>query len=168
MISPFSFQGRIGRLPYALWSFGILFSQHLFVWSVYRMNRMPLDIDGWFMIVPLRLLGWQPQLSWIVPIAGLACLLLVAWALAALAFRRAVDADVDEWLAAAAMVPLLQIPVIAFLCVMPTDVWRKSAPEPAATGAPPSAWPPAVQGMVAGTGLTLVAVACSTLVFRVY
>ena len=39
MTFPSSFQGRIGRLPYAIWSFGLFFSQHLVVALLFRMQR---------------------------------------------------------------------------------------------------------------------------------
>jgi hypothetical protein len=45
MVSPFSFQGQIRRLPYALWSVGIFFSQHLVTLIALRAYSVPLTFD---------------------------------------------------------------------------------------------------------------------------
>jgi uncharacterized membrane protein YhaH (DUF805 family) len=36
MVSPFSFKGKIGRLPYMLWSLAAFFSQHLVALSMFE------------------------------------------------------------------------------------------------------------------------------------
>ena len=71
--------------------------------------------------MPLRYLT-IPHPTDAVLILALAYLLIVAWVLAALAFRRAADANVSEWIATLAMVPGVQIPVMAWLCVAPSRV----------------------------------------------
>jgi hypothetical protein len=101
---------------------------------------------------------------------GVAYLLLLAWALAALAFRRAVDANVGGGIAAFAIAPVIQIPAILYLCIAPS----KAVPESGTPVEHPgvqelvSAWPSAFQGVFAGVGLTLVAVAIGTLIFGTY
>src|SRR5215471_2714639 len=114
MVSPFSFQGQICRLPYALWSIGIFFSQHLVTLIALRAYGAPLPFDrpviSWlFYITPLRALETLNQVS--IMIWALGYVLIVAWALAALSFRRAANANISEWVAAAAIAPVAQIPV---------------------------------------------------------
>jgi uncharacterized membrane protein YhaH (DUF805 family) len=166
MTFPLSFEGKMGRFQYALWSAAAFFSQHLAVLIACRLLRKTPDMDVLFWVAPLRSLVTQAQASDVILILALAYLLIVAWVLAALAFRRAADANISGWLAAAAMAPVVQIPVILFLAVMPP---RVAGTEPAPTGdlGAKNYWA-AVLGVVAGIGVTLAAVAVSTLVFGVY
>jgi len=102
-------------------------------------------------------------------IAGFAYFLLVAWVLAALAFRRAADANIQEGLAATVTAPIVQIPVILYLAAAPPRAAQTEndplfARDANASGNGMSA----ALGVIAGVGITLVAVALSTLVFRVY
>ena len=162
---PFSFQGRMGRIPYALGSLATFFSQHLVVWAVARTTRMTLQLDAVFWIAPLRVLATQSFVPAALLILAFAYFLIVAWLLAVLAFRRAADANLNEALAAAAMAPTVQIPVILYLMIAP--------PREAGAAAPvfprdDRHYAPAAIGVVAGIGLTLAAVAISTLVFGVY
>jgi len=163
-----SFAGKIGRPAYALASLATFFSQHLIVLAVFQALARPLTIDGWFWVVPLRSLARLEHVSALILVAALGYLLLSAWVLAALAFRRAADSGVSEWIAAYAIVPLVQIPVVATLCIFPSR--QTAEPVPAAdrrTRGDPG-WPPAVQGMIAGMALTLFAVAVGALVFGSY
>jgi hypothetical protein len=75
MKSPFAFAGRIGRPPYALWSLGVFFSQHLAVLAVSRTPGRPLEADWGFYLMPLRSLVtlerpskiyWLPLARWVV------------------------------------------------------------------------------------------------------
>ena len=111
----FSFKGQIRRLPYALWSFGIFFSQHLVTLAIIegrgiaprRLGWFTYDTDGWsFYVMPLRFAVVDDQASGILLLLALAYLLMVDWLLAALAFRRAANANLTEWIAAAAMAPM--------------------------------------------------------------
>ncbi len=162
---PFSFQGRIGRVPYALGSLTAFFSQYLVVWAVYRGMKITLQLDTVFWIAPLRVLATQNFVPAALLILAFAYFLIVAWLLAVLAFRRAADANLNEALAAAAMAPTVQIPVILYLTIAP--------PREASAAVPifprdEKNYAPAAIGVVAGIGLTLAAVAISTLVFGVY
>jgi Polyketide cyclase / dehydrase and lipid transport. len=167
---PFSFKGQIRRLPYAAWSLGLFFSQHLVVLTVFKMLGVSRTLDWWFLVIPLRSLVTfdQDYTSNRVLLLAFAYLLIVAWALAALAFRRAANADISEWIAAAAMAPIIQIPVIAYLCIVPARVAGDGPPVAENDGAQHSSWAPAVQGVVAGLAFMLFAVAISTLLFGVY
>src|SRR5437899_1380499 len=180
MITPFTFKGRIGRAPYAAWSISIFLSQYL----------IPLytgHLDVWSYLIPHRALravsgsvGLMPALG---AVLGAAYLLLVAWALAALALRRANDANLGGWVAAFAITPVAQIPVILVLCFAPSgpdrDLVRCFAPsEPdrearttfthVETSQQILMWASAAQGVLAGGALTLVSVALGTLVFGNY
>jgi uncharacterized membrane protein YhaH (DUF805 family) len=173
VVSPFAFAGRIGRLPYALWSLGIYFSQHLIVLAVSRTPGRPLDTDWGFYLMPLRSLVTLERPSNLLLISALAYLLVAAWALAALAFRRAADADEDGELAVLVIAPIFQLPIILGLCVASPRQAEDHSP-PAAVDAPdpekvaPREWAAAAQGVVAGIALTLIAVAMGALVFGVY
>jgi hypothetical protein len=164
MVHPFSFDGTMRRIPYALWSLAAFFSQHLFVLATYKIRGAPLMPDGWFFVLPFRALvtNWMSDAALIF---GLAWLLIAAWALAALAFRRSADANISEWIAAAAIVPVAQIAVIVFLSVAPHPLAAEVSTSP---GRPRSGWVSAVPGMVVGTALTLFAVAVGSLGFGSY
>jgi hypothetical protein len=96
-------------------------------------------------------------------------MLLEMWVLGALAFRRAVDADINRWIATLAVVPFLQIPVIVYLCIVPS---RAVPTRPAIVGPSEETafplWAAIMLGLVAGVLLALFAVAVSTLVFGSY
>ena len=165
MTFPLSFRGKIGRFQYLAWSAAAFLSQHLAVLIACRVLRITPIMDWIFWIAPLRTLVAQAYVSDIVLFAALAYFLLVAWVLAVLAFRRAADANLSEAIAAGAAAPVAQIPVILALAVMP--------PRPndeLASAATPGVkdYSASVLGVLAGIGLTLAAVAISTLVFRVY
>jgi uncharacterized membrane protein YhaH (DUF805 family) len=169
----FSLAGRIRPLPYAAASLAVFFSQHLVVLLVFRNQGRSLGLQGhlssdWgFYVAPLRRLVTLDHPPTLVLILALAAMLIAAWALAALAIRRAIDANVNGWIAAFVVAPVVQIPAILLLCVLPSRPDAHSVP--ADRLSPASAdWAATAQGVVAGLGLTLVAVATSTLVFRVY
>ncbi len=173
MVSPFSFRGQIHRLPFALWSVGIFFSQHLVTLIVFRAYSLPLHFDRplayWsFYVTPLRALATLNRVSDLMLILALGYLLIVAWTLAALSFRRAANANISEWIAAAAIAPVVQIPVILILCLAPPRI-----SEAALRGADTredgfTEWSAAAQGSIAGLGLTLASVAVGALVFGTY
>jgi uncharacterized membrane protein YhaH (DUF805 family) len=184
MMSPFSFQGQIGRLPYALWSIGLFFSQHLVALMVITAYGAPPHDPQWmFYVMPLRFgtLRGAPDL---VLILVLAYALAAAWALAALSFRRAANAGISVWMAAVVIAPVVQIAIILLLCVAPPrasaqDTSGRISPDdnvspgrgPAATDRRESSdlqWQAAVQGLLAGAGLILAAVALGVLVFGTY
>jgi uncharacterized membrane protein YhaH (DUF805 family) len=173
MISPFTFQGQIGRLPYALWSIGIFLSQHALTLLAFRAYGRPLPVswspDDWsFYLTPLRALVRLGQASDFMLILVFAYLLIVAWALAALSFRRAANAHISEWLAAAAVAPVVQVLVILYLCVVPPRASGHDSPGADTSGESAGRWTAAVQGLIAGLGLTLATVAVGALVFGTY
>src|SRR6516162_5239302 len=112
MWSPFSFQGKLRRLPYALWSLGIFFSQHLAVLALAGARGSRLQTDWSFYVMPLRSLVTLDRPSNLLLLAALSYLLIATWALTALTFRRAADAGLSEGMAVLAIAPIFQIPVI--------------------------------------------------------
>jgi uncharacterized membrane protein YhaH (DUF805 family) len=167
MQNPFSFQGQIRPLPYALWSLTLFFSQHAIARLLFTLHGFPPALDWSFLAFPLRsavTYNQSPPTYFVV--LALACLLIVDWALAALSVRRAVNANISQWVAAAAITPLLQLAVIPFLCVMPPRNVSESEPAIARTGDP--GWVAAAQGVIAGMLLTLYSVAVGTLIFGSY
>jgi hypothetical protein len=114
--------------------------------------------------MPLETLA-RRNLSGTMLIAALLCQLIIAWALAALAFRRAADARASGWVAALALAPVVQIPVILALSLRPS---RGAALEPPSDDDRPFDWATAAQGLLAGGTLTVVAVAMAALIFGAY
>jgi len=176
VITPFTFKGKIGRAPYAAWSVAIFLSQYLIPLYAGQLRKQ----DVWSYLIPHRALYAVGGNTDLMQALGAAYLLIVAWALAALAFRRANDANVGGWIAAFAITPVIQILAVLALCVAPSepdrDLVRCFAPsepdrEPrtivtqAGTSQPIAIWASAVRGVLAGAVLTLVAVALGTLVF---
>ncbi|SEO82242.1 hypothetical protein SAMN02990966_02963 [Rhodospirillales bacterium URHD0017] len=159
-----SFKGEMRRLPYALAAFALFFSQHLALLAFCEQGRTPaLDYD--FYLVPVHSFRTLYDASSPLLVLTFVYLLIVAWALAALSFRRAANADVNGWIAAAAIAPVIQVPVILFLCIVPPRTPTRAEQ----TGAPPTiAWAAAAQGVVVAIALTLIFVGLGALVFGIY
>src|SRR5208282_5718720 len=105
-----AFKGHMRRLPYALATSGAFFGQHLVALiACYTQDSQP-DLNWYFCLMPLRSLAKSGQASNAMLLLALAVFLLVAWVLAALAFRRAADANLSGWIAAFALAPVIQIP----------------------------------------------------------
>src|SRR5215475_6397843 len=115
MITPFTFKGKIGRLAYAAWSIPIFLSQYLI--PLYSGQLRNLDV--WAYLIPHRAL--QIGGGGMDIVVGVPYLLIVAWAVAALSFRRANDANVGGWVAAFAIAPVIQILAILVLCFAPSQ-----------------------------------------------
>lgn len=166
---PFSFTGRMPPLPYALWAFALFFNQHVIAFLVLlTQGRPPMAItsDWQFYLMPLQMLARRNWASNLTLILALGWLLIVAWGLAALAFQRAADADITGWIAAFAVAPVVQLPVILVLSVMPSRAADRDASLPIDVGVPDIAT--AAQGLAAGVALTVFAVAVGALLFGSY
>ena len=101
MSLPFSFAGRMRPLTYAVWSFGAFFSPHLIallVLGAQGHSFAAVTADGRFYVMPLQMLARHSGARDVTLILALGYLLVTAWALAALASRRAADAHVNGWL----------------------------------------------------------------------
>jgi hypothetical protein len=169
MLLPFSFDRQMRPFPYALWAFGMFFSQHaiaLLVLAARGPSFAPLALDHQFFLMPLQMLarhGWTSNTTLIL---SFAYLLIAAWVLAALSFQRAADADVSRWLAAFAVTPVVQLPVILILSVIPSRPVVRVTSQTNNIGA--SGMATAAQGLAAGVGLTVFAVAVGALLFGAY
>jgi uncharacterized membrane protein YhaH (DUF805 family) len=162
-----SFRGKIARRQYALWSCAIFLSQHLLVLIAFKLLGQPLRFDLGFALLPLRSALTLTRMSSFILLVALAYLLAVTWALAVLAFRRAADANIPEWIAVFVISPIAQIAAMIALGALPSRA--ASGPTPAADAtAPSSVWLPAVQGMLAGMALTLASVVVGALLFGAY
>jgi uncharacterized membrane protein YhaH (DUF805 family) len=169
MSLPLSFSGRIRPLAYLFASLGVFLSQHLTAIVAFEPSRQRLPAlaaDWHFYVMPLQTLAKHSNAPGPSLILALAALLLASWALSALAFRRAADADVSGWIAAFAIAPVVQIPTIVLLSVLPSRR-RGDDRTPAKPGAQLD-WATASQGLVIGVAVTLFAVAVSTLLFGAY
>ncbi len=156
------------RPAYALASISVFFSQHLTVWLIFAAAGQQPKLDWRFCVTPLRAIVTLQGASKFLFFLALAYLMIAAWFLAALAFRRAADAGVSEWVAALAIAPVVQLLVMIILCAAPP---RRSEPHPRSgfdSDFEEPGWVAAAQGVVAGLGLTLFAVAAGALVFGAY
>jgi hypothetical protein len=171
---PFSFTGRMRPFPFALWSAGVFFSQHLIAEYLFGMLARPFTLtqSGWFYVLPLPSLARQTIysgtiLTAMVLMSALACMVIVGWLLTALAFGRAADANISAWIAAWALAPIVQIPVMLALCLFPSRPARPH-PAPGREDIGAGEWAAAAQGILTGIGLTVLAVAVGALVFGTY
>jgi uncharacterized membrane protein YhaH (DUF805 family) len=177
----FSFKGQMRPLAYALWSLVVFFSQHIVVLATSKLLDQPLTC-AWagsllarpaacfssFLVMPLHSMVELGYTSTVMLLLAFAYSLMAAWCLAALAFRRAADAQIVEWIAAFVIAPIVQIPAILILCILPSRRATVSSAAVAASAAPRSDWMAAMQGGLAGMGLTLVSVALGALLFGAY
>jgi len=175
MLSLSWIEGRTRPSTYCKWSLAWLLSQYLAAFLVLKMFGGTLSLEQKLVqvfIVPLRYLGQMKgavlftPTPWLVTAAFL-LQVVTAWALAALAIRRARDAAINEWWAAAAILPPLQPLLVLILSRLPSRA-GPSSPSPATSDARARITVEAFQGACAGVGLTILAVATSTLVFGVY
>jgi len=175
MLSLSWIEGRTRPSTYCQWSLAWLLSQYLAAFLVLKMFGGTLSLEQKLVhvfIVPLRYLGQMGGAVLFTPtpwLATAAFLLQVvtAWALAALAIRRARDAAINEWWAAAAILPPLQPLLVLILSLLPSRA-GPSSPSRVTSDARARITVEAFQGACAGVGLTILAVATSTLVFGVY
>src|SRR5215470_6300383 len=167
-------EGRTRPSPYCRWSLAWLLSQYLIALVVLRTLGGPPSLEQMLVhvfVVPLRYLGqaidarlFAPT-TWLVT-AAFVFQVITAWALAALAIRRARDAAINEWWAAAAVLPPLQPLLVLILSLLPSRAGV--SPPPPTADAHARITVEAFKGACAGMGLTILAAAMSALVFGVY
>lgn len=155
--------GRISAPAYALVALLLILSQHALVAAAYRLTGTHLTADPMFWLVPLRRLAELPTLSPIEAALGFAFGLAIAWALALLSLRRASDANFGYALAALAIVPILQIPIVALLAAMPREPVNDAAVAEARVAASYQ-----VVGLLAGVAIIVFAVIVSAVTFGAY
>ena len=100
----FSFEGRVGRVAYALAATAVFFTPHLIALAAWAANGAPPGLTAWFWLAPMRWLTTQglsgSPMSPILPLGGMVLTVVGAWVAAALAVRRARDTNASGWLAA--------------------------------------------------------------------
>ncbi|MFT3725581.1 MAG: hypothetical protein QM773_18585 [Hyphomonadaceae bacterium] len=161
----FSFEGELDRRAYALASLSAFFTQHAFVLVCMWQSGRYDDLRSiGFLFNPMRYLT---RATIETTFLGLLLMLIVAWILVALSFRRARKDRADLVLVVPIVMPALQLPMIALLSLlMPTGTKvRHAEPAPRHTGAITI---PAMQGALAGMTISLTACAFGTLVMQSY
>lgn len=151
-------------LLYALLAATLILSQHAMVFLAFHALGMPLALDDYFWLFPIRQLAMLPDMSPFVAIGGFAFCLGISGALARLSLRRAKHLGRGGGLALAAMIPTLQILAVLVLALLwprrdETDYYRAGDP------APP--YQLAI-GIFAGTALIVAAVAASAVTMGAY
>src|SRR5580704_5872440 len=108
LLSVFSFQGRIGRIGYALAVAAIFVAQYLFAAVCATALGRAVSLDVWFWLFPLRtLVSLSTAPASLLAVAMVATLVADAL-LAALSFRRAADGHVTIPIAILAVMPVVQ------------------------------------------------------------
>ena len=169
MLKFFSFTGRTRPRPYLLSSLAVFFGQHLLTILVIAPEAGSLGAasrDWQFYVMPLQTLAKHSGASALTLLLALGSLLMACWALAALAFRRAADADASGWIAAFAIAPIVQIATIGLLSALPSRAGRGDDAD--MTRRRPLGWATAAQGLFFGVAVTLFAVATGALLFGSY
>ncbi len=151
-------------LLYALAAAALILSQHIMVFLAFHALDMPLAIDGYFWLFPIRQLAMLPDMSPFVAIGGFAFCLGISGALALLSLRRAQRLGRGGGLALGAMIPTLQIFAVVVLALL----WpRREEVEPRHAGDPAAPHQLAI-GIFAGTALIVAAVAVSAVTTGAY
>ena len=155
-------RGSIGALGYAVLAPALVFSQHLVVAVLFGLLDTPLKADTLFWLLPLRrLLELQAMSPW-ASAAIFVFSLVVAWLLAILSYRRAGKSALGFALAALTIVPGVQLAAVAGLIVLPPRA-NAAAPPPAGVNVAH-----ALQGVLAGMAIIVLAVLLSALTFGSY
>jgi hypothetical protein len=167
LLSVFSFQGRIGRIGYALAVAAIFVAQYLFAAVCATALGRAVSLDVWFWLFPLRTLVSLSTAPASLLAVAMVATLVADTLLAALSFRRAADGHVTIPIAILAVMPVVQFIAILALLVTPS---RPAAPT--SDDAQPSDerrdLAAAAMGGLIGGGVCAAATALSTLGFGVY
>lgn len=158
-----SFRGIVSPRVYALAGPALILSQHLLVAACYAASGALLVPSWEFWLLPLRHLAKLPDLSPWTAMFGFAFCLAVAWALAALSFRRANRAGYAYLLAGLAIVPGVQIGAVALLATLPGQPDDLEDERPVGRNAAHM-----MQGALAGVTIIVLAVLISAVTFGSY
>lgn len=158
-----SFNGHIAPLHYVLTAPILLLLQNLIVAVCYRKQGVALKADAWFWLLPLRRLAQMPGVTATQAATIFALGFVIAWALAALSFRRANWSGRGHRLSLFAIFPVFQIIVVTILCAMP----RLPASSSEQRGDELDR-AKVLQGVLAGVAIIVVAVLISALTLGAY
>lgn len=158
-----TFASQTRPLRYAVAAPTLVLSQHAAVILAFHAMGRPLTADANFWFLPLRRLTLIPDLpAWAAAVA-FTFSLLVAWALAALSFRRARWSGRGYVVAALSVVPGAQLFAIALLALLPRSNRERPADPPAGVEVAHI-----IQGVLAGVALIVAAVLVSAVTFGAY
>lgn len=157
-----SIRRPIGRIAYLAAVTGLYLSQPAAALVLAALAGKRVAFDTMFWLMPFRAVAGLPFAAGALAVPFMVLMLVVAFAIAVLSFRRAITARHDMVVPTLTVVPVLQIPAALWLALAPGG-WVEPATEEASDG--PAA---ATQGMLAGMALAVAAVAMSALVFRSY
>src|SRR2546423_9325795 len=110
---------EISRPAYAVAASLLVLSQHAMVAMAYSWMGQPLTPDAEFWLLPLRRFAGLSGLSPLAAAVAFAVSLAISSALAILSFRRASQPRAPFGLAAATIVPPVQIPAVLALIAWP-------------------------------------------------
>jgi uncharacterized protein YndB with AHSA1/START domain len=158
-----SFHGELSPLAYALCAPVLILSQHAAVAAAFAKDGSQLSLDTNFWLLPLRSLTLLPGLSMTTAAMSFAVSLVIAWGLALASFRRAAWSRGGYFLAALAIVPMVQIGAVALLMLLPR-LSKKLGNEPE-SGVNIA---DVVQGVLAGVAIIVLAVLVSAMTFGAY
>lgn len=162
-IRPFSFDGRVSPIVYALTAPLLILSQHLAVALCYHWNRAELAMDSGFWLLPLRRLANMPGLTSTTAAAVFILGFLVAWGMAVLSFRRASWSNSGHRLSLFAIFPAIQMAVVLVIALLPR---REAANEVAEADRLDLG--DVLQGVIAGVAIIVAAVLVSALTLGAY
>ncbi|MCJ2183332.1 SRPBCC family protein [Novosphingobium sp. 1949] len=158
-----SFAGQVSPLVYVLAAPVLLLSQNLMVALCYRWRGAPLQADAGFWLLPLRRLAQMPGVTAMEAATVFAVGVVVAWALAALSFRRANWSGRGHRLSLFAIFPVIQIIVVTILCAMPRQSEGSEEQHGDAVDRAQI-----LQGVLTGVAIIVVAVLISALTLGAY
>src|SRR5882757_471989 len=115
-----AFRAGLRPLPYGLASATLFASQHAIGYAASYAWGRPPRLDWLFLLMPMRSVAHANLGSDLTNVVSLFYTLAIGGGLAYLAFRRAVDAGIGEWIATLSVVPMLQLPVLVGLSLTPS------------------------------------------------
>lgn len=160
-----SFAGTMRPADYAIRAPLLLLVPHLAVFLILVGSGRSLVPDAGFWLLPLRRFAMSPDLPASQAALAFAVSLASAGGLALLSFRRANWSGGGYVLAAAAVVPVVQLAAVLVLAVLPRFAGRTEAVPERVPGADVAH---VVQGVLAGVGLIVAAVLISALTLGSY
>ncbi|WP_313808701.1 SRPBCC family protein [Sphingobium sp.] len=163
MRHPLSFRGEISPLLYAVLAPVLLLTQHAVVAVAFIRDSYPIPLGASFWLLPLRSLTLLPGLGMTTAAVSFAISLFIAWGLALLSFRRAAWSGGGYFLAALAIVPMVQIAAVALLLILPR-LSTGTDPEPEAGLDVRNM----MQGVLAGVAIIVLAILISAVSFGAY
>lgn len=160
-----SFAGTTRPGAYAMLAPLLLLVPHATAYLLLERRGGSVVLDAGFWLLPLRRLATSPDLPTGQAALAFAVSLASAGALALLSFRRANWSGGGYALAAAAVVPAVQVAAVAVLTLLPRLPGRtQAAPEPV----PGADVAHVIQGVLAGVALIVAAVLVSALTLGSY